>query len=34
MGIMLSVVVNEFGERKVFDPCLRVGSAIDSQVCF
>jgi hypothetical protein len=34
MGIMLSVIMDEFGERKMFDPCFRVGSAIDSQVHF
>jgi hypothetical protein len=34
MGIMLSVIVNKFCKGKVLDPCFRVGSAIDPQVCF
>jgi hypothetical protein len=34
MGIVLSVIVDEFCEGKVFDPCFRVGSAIDPQIHF
>jgi hypothetical protein len=31
---MLPVVVDEFCKREVFDPCFRVGSAIDPQIRF
>jgi hypothetical protein len=34
MGIMLSVVVDEFCEGKVFNPCFRVGLATDLQIRF
>jgi hypothetical protein len=34
MGIMLLVVMDKFCEGEVFDPCFRVGTTIDPEVCF
>jgi hypothetical protein len=33
MGVMLSMVVDEFHKGKVFHPCFRVGMAIDLKIC-
>jgi hypothetical protein len=31
---MLSMVMDKFCKRKVFDPCFRVGTTIDSEIRF
>jgi hypothetical protein len=34
MGVMLSVIMDEFCEGKVFNPCFRVDMTIDPEICF
>jgi hypothetical protein len=34
MGVMLSVIMDEFCEGKMFGPCFRVGTAIDPEIHF